>query len=72
MFDVVHYPSEGKFKFTSARILSGLMPPKMRAGVAVRQAPDAPFSIRHTARMVNEFRYDMYMPPFTCSVVPVM
>jgi hypothetical protein len=48
------------------------MPPKMRAGVAVRQAPNAPFSIRHTARMVNEFRYDMYMPPFTCSVVPVM
>ncbi|KAA8768561.1 hypothetical protein DF122_28350 [Burkholderia pseudomallei] len=70
MFDVVHYPSEGKFKFTSARILTGLMLPKMRAGFAAKHAPMRECAC--TARMVNEFRYDMNMPPFTCSVVPVM
>lgn len=30
------------------------------------------FGKRIKARMVNEILYDMYMPPFTCSVVPVM
>ncbi|AFI65532.1 hypothetical protein BP1258A_0716 [Burkholderia pseudomallei 1258a] len=46
------------------------MLPKMRAGFAAKHAPMRECAC--TARMVNEFRYDMNMPPFTCSVVPVM
>src|ERR1700738_920581 len=72
LFDIVHYPSEGKkFKNASARILAGLS--LQKSGRKVRgQASAERSSERTKARILNEFCYDMHMPPFTCSVVPVI
>ncbi|MGF6411974.1 hypothetical protein OKW37_003644 [Paraburkholderia sp. MM5482-R2] len=73
LFDIVHYPSKGKEvqKYRCAHFIRFDPAKKRRIGFLSTHAP-RDFRKRIKARIVTEIGYCIYMPPFTCSVVPVM